>query len=97
MYEKSAEQGFPEAQYIIGLMHYEGVGTLKDLKKAVYWYEKSAEQGFPKAQYNIGLMYYRGEGTLTDKRQAAYWIKKADENGYEDAKKFWEAKELWKY
>ena len=30
-------------------------------------------------------------------KQAACWIKKAYENGIENAKDFWEEKELWQY
>ena len=30
-------------------------------------------------------------------KQAACWIKKAYENGIENAKFFWEVKELWQY
>jgi TPR repeat protein len=95
--EKSAEQGYAQAQYNLGLMYYNGEGTLTDKKQAFYWYQKSAEQGHAKAQYALGGMYYNGEGTLTDKKRAAYWIKLSYENGFEEAKKVWDELELWKY
>jgi TPR repeat protein len=78
-------------------MYYFGKGTLTDKKQAFYWYEKSAKQGSAIAQYNLGVIYFIGEGTLPDKKQAAFWIRKSYDNGFEEAKKFWEDEELYKY
>ena len=74
-----------------------GEGTLTDKKKAFYWFTQAAEQGDAQAQYKLGILYYVGEGTSADMKQAACWIKKAYENGFENAKDFWEEKELWQY
>ena len=95
--KESAEQGDAEAQFNLGIMYYTGEGTLTDKKQAFYWYKKSAEQGDAEAQYNLGGMYNFGEGTLTDKKQAAFWIRKSYKNGLEEAKEFWDDKELYKY
>jgi len=48
--KKSAEQGFAEAQYFLGLIYYTGEGTLTDKKKAAFWIRKSYENGFEKAK-----------------------------------------------
>ena len=35
--KKSADQGDPAAQFMLGLMYSNGKGTLKDDKQTVYW------------------------------------------------------------
>jgi TPR repeat protein len=37
-YQKAADQGYAEAQSILGVMYANGKGVLKDDKQAVYWY-----------------------------------------------------------
>ena len=48
--KKSAEQGYAEAQLILGGMYYAGVGTEKDLKQAAFWIKKSYENGNEEAK-----------------------------------------------
>ena len=96
-YTQAAEQGLALAQYNLGQLYRKGEGTSADKKKAFYWYMQAAEQGDAQAQHNLGVLYYFGVGTSADMKQAACWIKKAYENGFENAKIFWEAKELWRY
>ena len=78
-------------------MYYNGDGTSKDLKEAIYWYAKSAEQGTSEAQSNIGIMYYNGEGTSKDLKKAAHWLKKAYEKGNDRAGDLLTDWELWGY
>ena len=96
-FTQAAEQGLADAQHNLGILYYLGEGTLTDKKKAFYWFTQAAEQGDAQAQYKLGILYYVGEGTSADMKQAACWIKKAYENGFENAKDFWEEKELWQY
>ena len=86
-YEKSAEQGNPLAQGMLGLMHEYGEGGLPVSKeKARVWYEKSAEQGYPNAQYNLGAMHANGEGGLPrSKEHAFFWLTRAGEQEFEQA------------
>lgn len=39
-----AEQGFPEAQYILGTLYHDGEGVAKDVAQARVWYQKAATQ-----------------------------------------------------
>lgn len=39
-----AQQGFPEAQYIIGTMYQDGEGVAQNLTQAKYWYTQAAQQ-----------------------------------------------------
>lgn len=79
--KKKAEQGYATAQFNLGVMYYQGEGTLRDPKQALHWHKKSAEQGYTKAQFNLGAMYYQGEGTLKDPKQALHWYKKCAAQG----------------
>jgi TPR repeat protein len=44
-YQKAADQGYAEAQSILGVMYANGKGVLKDLSKAKYWIKKAYEGG----------------------------------------------------
>jgi TPR repeat protein len=55
-YQKAADQGYAEAQSILGVMYANGKGVLKDDKQAVYWYQKAADQGLAEAQSVHGLL-----------------------------------------
>lgn len=54
---KAAEQGDPEAQYMLGNIYAEGLGITQDNKQAVEWFRKAAEQRHKDAQYKLGTMY----------------------------------------
>ena len=83
--EKALEQGDPNAQHLLGLSYFMGIGVNQDLKEAVYWYRKAAEQGHVYAQYMLGLCYNRGYGVNQDFKEAVYWYRKAAEQGDPDA------------
>ena len=46
---RSAEQGYADAQFNLGLAYYRGEGVSQDYTQAVSWYRKAAEQGYPMA------------------------------------------------
>ena len=48
-----AEQGNTRAQYYLGEMHEQGLGTKQDVDEAFKWYTKAAEQGDPLAQRKL--------------------------------------------
>ena len=80
-YTKSARQGFPGAQFNLGLMYYKSEGVPQNYKQAVDWFTKSARQGIPQAQNNLGFMYYKGEGVPQNKKQAVDWFTKSAKQG----------------
>ncbi|MCL2861071.1 MAG: sel1 repeat family protein [Firmicutes bacterium] len=45
LYEKSAAQGYPHAQYSIGLFYLEGKGVKLDVKKSIEWFDKAIANG----------------------------------------------------
>lgn len=71
--KQKAEQGNPEAQYMIGWMYQTGKGADKNNDAAINWYGKAASTGHLSAQNNLCAAY------LQDKNfgDAAPWCEKA--------------------
>jgi TPR repeat protein len=84
-FHKAAEQGDAEAQRLLGLAYYLGLGVLQDYAQAAALYRKSAEQGYAAAQSALGASYAAGRGVPQDYVQAIYWFRKAAEQGDADA------------
>ena len=89
-YEKAADQGHADAQYLAGVRYYVGrfVGTElvgKNYLKAAKYFVKAAVQGHAKAQYMLGEMYYKGEGVPKALDKALEWFRKAADQGHADA------------
>ena len=43
---------------MIGNLYENGLGVIKDEKKALDWYEKAGKAGYDKGQHNSGVFYY---------------------------------------
>jgi uncharacterized protein len=55
-----ADKGDAEAQYHVGMMYNNGIGTQKDPKQAFAWFEKSTASNDPLGAYKLGC-YYDGQ------------------------------------
>ncbi|MBL1215352.1 MAG: sel1 repeat family protein [Ignavibacteriae bacterium] len=51
-YKKSAEQGYPAAQYNLAETYILGEGTSIDMKQTAFWMRKASENGFEQAKEN---------------------------------------------
>jgi len=69
-YLQSAEQGYVEAQFTLGV-NYNGD---REYAKAIKWYRKAAEQGHSRAQQNLGEMYLYGRGVKRNYIEAKKWF-----------------------
>ena len=82
-YLKAANQNWPDAQYRLGYMYETGLGTAKDLQRAVSLYRSAAESGYPDAQNLLGVLdVMGGDGLPHDDNQAVDWYRKAAEQGF---------------
>ncbi len=54
---QSAEAGFPPAYNCLGDCYFYGIGTPKDIGKAVDWYNKAASNGDADASFKLGCIY----------------------------------------
>lgn len=76
---QSAEQGWPAAQYNLGLLYEQGYYVEKDEHLAFEWYSKTAEKESTEGMTAVGLCYYKGMGVTHDLEQALTWLTKAAE------------------
>lgn len=61
-----AKAGDGNAQFMLGVMLENGLGTSKDDHAAAAWYEKAANSGVASAQYNLGVFHQLGKGVSQD-------------------------------
>ncbi len=87
-YLKAAQQDWPDAQYRLGYMYEKGIGTGKDVAKAVQLYRGAAKHGYAEAQNLMGILYSTGSNGVTeDDKQALDWFQKAADQGFAKAEK----------
>ena len=72
-----AENGNPEAQYILAEMYFYAFGTSFDANKAIEWYNRSACNGWPNAMEQLGDMYADGIEVDEDEDIAREWYAQA--------------------
>lgn len=78
----SAEQGFPTAQYNMGIILETGYLWInKDEKQALEWYRKAANQGCTEAKTAVGICLYKGVGIEPKLSDALSWLKEAAAQG----------------
>ena len=78
---KSADQGFPLAQFSLGILYEQGEGVTRNSDEALRWYQAAADQGYALAQYNLAVMYEKGDGIPTNPSLAGKWYMAAAEQG----------------
>jgi uncharacterized protein len=69
-----ARRGDAEAQYHVGMMYNNGIGTGQDITQAFSWFEKSAAANNPLGAYKLGC-YYAGQGAGVVTRDDAEALK----------------------
>ena len=63
------------AQYMLGILYFNGDGVEKDLVRSAQWYRKAAENGHESAQYELALCYLYGDGVEANTEEAIHWFK----------------------
>ena len=67
-----AEQSYPLAECQIGYFYSNGLGTEKDLSRALYWTRRAAHHGDRDGQYNLAWFSEEGIGMEKDMEQAIF-------------------------
>jgi TPR repeat protein len=83
---KSAEGGYPYAQYQLARSYSAGEGFFwwfgQRRKEVIKWYKRAAENGYPKAMIEYAASFYEDNGDLSISR---YWLEESakvgDKNG----------------
>lgn len=81
LWKELAETGHTKAEFRLGIMYQDGVGTTKDLRQAVYWWKKAAEKGNDEALRQMGVVYRDGIVVACDPKKAVACFEKAAEQG----------------
>ncbi|MDR1167038.1 MAG: sel1 repeat family protein [Deltaproteobacteria bacterium] len=81
----AADRGSRQAQLLMGLIHFYGVGVERDCRVAENYLKLAAKQGSPQAQYVLGVARYRGLGVPPSKVSALKWLAKADQSDLPEA------------
>ncbi|MFT6899044.1 MAG: TPR repeat protein [Paraglaciecola sp.] len=81
-----AEEGVGEAFFNLAILEEDGLGTPKNLPKAISYYKSAANAGSRSAMYRLGLLY--SNGVNKDLNHARHWMEKAAADGDTDAKEW---------
>ncbi len=83
-----AKQGHTEAQVLLGVMYFEGLGVHQNsakakllFRKAAKSYREGAQRGEAEAQNGLGTLYKIGWGVPQDFAEAVKWFRLAVEQG----------------
>jgi len=85
LYETLAGQGNAEAQFQVGLMYEQGLGTDVDRQTAQRYYQQAAEQQSPQALDALGTLYLKGEGVIQNFKESLRLFQQAAAQGYPQA------------
>jgi uncharacterized protein len=84
-----AEEGNAEAQSLIANIYHLGLGTDRDINKAIYWYGKSAAQDHVIALNNLANIFLTcNQECLIDTNKAVSLYRKAAELGFAPSQYF---------
>ena len=72
-----AEEGDPQAQYLLGFMYTKGVGVEEDLHVAARWHTAAADQNHTKAMIQLSLRYVHGSGVPKNVQKAVLLLREA--------------------
>ena len=86
-YRKSADQGYSQAQYNLGLLYEDGKGMEQDYYEASQWYKRAANNGFSEAQNNLGVLYIMGKGVIKNINNAELMFRRSADQGNENGKR----------
>ena len=78
--EQAAEKNDPDAEYALGYMYYNGIGTVSDPDTAYIWIQRAADQGQPlavKAIHAIRAAQFPKMGKVNIKAKAVKQSRKA--------------------
>lgn len=83
--EEAAKRGYGNAEYVLGMMYWNGVAVPADKARAFELIQRAAAHGIPNAQYHLGMIYEMGLERPADTKLANAWLQKALDGGNKDA------------
>jgi len=80
-FQRSSDQGNPDAQSRLGDMYEYGDGVKQNYTEAAKWYRKAAEQGGGWSQFILAEHYEHGSGVTQNDSEALKWYLRAAKQG----------------
>lgn len=80
-YAERAAAGDVDAQNILGIHYYLGLGVPQDFARAAELFEQAALANHADAQRNLAIMYMNGYGVARDNQRAYGWFFQAHSGG----------------
>ena len=75
--EETAKRGYANAEYILGMIYWNGLGVEKNTQKGYELIRRAADHGISNAQYDIAMMYEFGLYLKKDVNKSISWLEKA--------------------
>lgn len=69
-----AQRGHPGAEFMLGVMYFNGFGVERNQVIAAIYFRQAAEQGDAGAQLAFGSLHVRGVGVVQDLVEARKWL-----------------------
>ncbi|MBG6155728.1 TPR repeat protein [Labrenzia sp. EL_159] len=85
-FSESAKLSNPDAQYWLGWMYQNGLGTEPNPEEAARLYRIAIEHGEHRAKVALGVLYFEGHGVRKDERRAAEYFQETSERGMESGR-----------
>lgn len=76
-----ADQGDPQALYLVGSMFFEGKGVMQDRRAGAALLRFAADKGYAEAELQLAIMYQYGDGVPKRADNSLYWNRRAAEHG----------------
>lgn len=85
LYDVLAQDGDARAQYRLGMMYEQGLGTDPDTKIAANWYAQAAEQESPEGLAALSALHLKGAGVIQNFKESIRLNQQAAALGYAPA------------
>lgn len=79
-FKNAAQRGHVGAVFEVAFQFERGIGTERDVKRAIRLYRLAAQSNHLNAQYNLAVLLSNGGGVEPDLPQAYFWAKAAHHN-----------------
>jgi hypothetical protein len=74
LWRLSAEQGYADAEFNLGVAYMNGFRLPEDHGEAARWFQRAANQGHADAQFYLGQMYLEGDAVPQNSLEAYKWF-----------------------
>ena len=83
--ENSANQNYPDAQFTMSVMYYQGKAVPKDLKRSYFWSYIAYKNGYQKAAESVQLLRksLTAEDIKQEEKKADIWLKEHPRKSYD--------------